>query len=124
MIDQAVALDHIISELVTLTGRPVFFAEVHGRQETPYAIAYVLPSAVRPHAVLSNDPGPWRCELQVTAVGRDHRDASWMIAQVDHHLNTMDPPTGYAMNVEGTVSPVNGESVGVCTMVARWAVAI
>ena len=124
MIDQAVALDHITSELEDLTGRPVFLANVYGRQEPPYAILYVLPSAVKPHAIFSNDPGPWRCELQATAVGRDYRDASWMIAQVDHHLNTMAPPAGYSMHVEGTVSPVNGESVGVCTMVARWAVAI
>ena len=124
MIEQAVAVEHIRSQLEALTGRPVYLVRIPDRIEMPYAILYLLPMPVKGDAPLVGDPGPWRCEIQATAVGRNAVDASWMIGKVDHHLSTMDPPAGHHMSVIGTVSPVIGESVGVCTMVARWQVQV
>lgn len=127
MIDQATALEHIRSWLEDDIDHPVYLVEIpaDARDSMPYAILYPLPTSTRPAAPLANDPGPWRLEIQATAVGRNMVDASWMISRCDHAMRMLPPATGrVGVSVHCTVSAVLGESQGVTTMVQRWAVAL
>lgn len=125
MIAQSVALEHLRAALAAASGRPVYAARVGTDIDLPYGILYVLPVALRPQHPLSNDPGPWRIELQHTSVGRNLVDATWLDSVVDNAMAVMAPPAGYAdVGVEGTVGPVNGSSTGVSTVVRRWSVSI
>lgn len=127
MIEQSVALEHLRSELTAAIGRPVYIARTptEPNPSLPYAILYSLPVALRPPAPLSDDPGIWRVELQCTAVGRNLDDAGWMASKMDDALRAMGPPAGYnSVAVESTVAPTNHQSVGVTTIIQRWAVAI
>ena len=126
MIDQAVAVEHIRAHLAEVSGKDVFVARPsNDRPATPYALIFVLPIARRPYRPLVREPGPWQVELQITSVGRNLVDATWMGTKVDEGLRTCEAPEGYAdIGVEGTVGPIIGPSEGVVTIVQRWMVTV
>ena len=128
MIEQSVALEHIRSYLAAVTGRPIHLGQIPiGTDETslPYAILYPLAVALQPARPLDTDPGPWRIELQCTAVGRVARDAAALIARIDTALQDIGPPAGYSdIMVDATVGPLTAPSETVFSIVQRWAVSV
>lgn len=127
MIGQAEALEHIRSWLEAESGRLVYLSRIpaDARESMPFAVIYPLPTSTRPGSPLANDPGPWRLEIQATAVGRNMVDASWMISRCDHAMLALPPATGRTgASVHCTVSAVVGESQGVSTLIQRWGVSL
>lgn len=119
--------EHVRDHLASETGRDCFLVQVPREDlsdRTPYMILYPIGILLRrDDAPLEDGPNPFTCNLQVTTVGRERRDAEWMISKAGEALETMPRLPGSSdADVRLNLGFREGPSEGVFSSIGRWLV--